>query len=375
MVSIIKKCSKIVIIFIIVILSLSILFLGLIGVQGGIDYISATRTQKNRLAELKIFYQDNYIPIDESEFVNFDLNDTSIKLNEIQYISTHNAYKSKIRYLQGLIMGTFSDITEYTYDHETLTDQLNCGVRSFELDIYKHVKKGVTTFPCYHAPIIDMYSNSIDMSLTLEELELWSDSNPGHVPITILIESKSDYLILPANEIMDLEGLNLFDELIIEKLGDKLLTPADVLGSYNTFKDMTSANDWIPLNSVLGKIIVVYHTSDVTPEYIEQDTSMQSQSMFPSINYESYETYSDYASFVMIGDCADERILEAVEVYNLIIRTRADDYMYEDLGELQEAEGLGAQMITTDYPPRTDYKEGDYISYLDGQYTVISSND
>lgn len=49
------------------------------------------KKQAKHVEELRLLYDDNYTAIDEQQFVNFDLKDNDLRLNEIQLLATHNS--------------------------------------------------------------------------------------------------------------------------------------------------------------------------------------------------------------------------------------------------------------------------------------------
>lgn len=83
-------------------------------------------------------------------------------------------------------------------------------------------------------PLVDNSSNVPNFKLGLEEIKIWSDSNPDHIPLIFLLELKDDWMILdPALRDFSEAELKQLDNLLIPVFGDQLLTPADVIGGNN----------------------------------------------------------------------------------------------------------------------------------------------
>ena len=95
--------------------------------------------QRKHLIHLREFYRsEEFIAVDETTFVSFDRNDPTILFNEIQMLATHNSYKKMGSGLGKFFIGlgdSFEEANALKYSYDTLTSQLNVGIRSFELDI------------------------------------------------------------------------------------------------------------------------------------------------------------------------------------------------------------------------------------------------
>lgn len=143
------------------------------------------------------------------------------KLNELQYIGSHNSYHagfapSEATLLQRIDPSMFATLN---YRHPPLTQQLDDGVRQLELDIYADAKGGRYAHPALiqqiakaglppapafappgvmerpgfkvlHIQDIDQRSTCQPLVACLREVRAWSKQHPGHVPIFILLETK-----------------------------------------------------------------------------------------------------------------------------------------------------------------------------------------
>lgn len=334
--------------------------------------------QKDRMSYLKNEFYVNYTPCDESKIASFDIEEAikrGVKFNELQFLGTHNSYqlapteeyKKLYNSLSDLTLGLVSkDKAEFCMD--SLTEQFELGIRSVELDIETVDKNGNVGFIVSHNPIYDNTSSCYDFELALEEIKLWSDNNPGHLPITVIIEPKKNVPAVRDLKNFSIKYANIFDELIREKMGDTLLTPKDMMGEYESLKEMREDDGWLTIDKALGKVIFLLHDTTVTSDYIKQDESVKSQAMFPMLRYS--DRNKSYASFI-IDNKPDEAVsheAEAIDKCNLIVRTRADSFPNFSEKRYENTNNCSSQIISTDYPVRT--KESKFHTYSFDGYTV-----
>ena len=274
---------------------------GTVQIDKNLDY------QSSHLEYLKNeYYTADYIPCDEQKLAGFNIENAyadGVRINEIAVMGTHNSYQMAATKSNRLLMKilniiTFGDIQDKTdFEMDNFTDQLEYGVRNLEIDIETTDKNGEISFVVSHIPILENTSSAYDFSKALEEIALWSDNNPGHLPVYLLIEPKT--FVPPVN---NLKGFSLdyaleLDNIIRNTLGDRLLTPAQAKGAYATLEEMRMNNAWPTLEAAAGKIIVLLHTCNVTSKYIALDESISSQAMFPMLGFADID--KAYASFIL----------------------------------------------------------------------------
>lgn len=330
--------------------------------------INDIRLQNKHMNEIALMYQnDQYQPIEDTEFLNFELTD-DIKLNEIQMLASHNSYKKRGVPLGKLFIGlgdSFEEANALKYGYQDLTSQFALGIRSMEFDL--RLRK--TSFMLTHVPLVDNSSIAPDFSQALEEMKLYSSHNPNHLPIIILMEIKDDWMILDhALQVMDTTDLENLDALIRLKLGNTLFTPSQMTSEDKTLKETIETEGWPTVSSLLGKIIFVLHPGSFTDRYASLDSSNQSQAMFIGL----YHTMLDraYTSFVVHNEPEVETIQNMVSA-GFIVRTRLDDRLVFDEDRYQRALQSGAQILTTDLIiGRSDIKIDDVI-YLDDRKMII----
>lgn len=337
--------------------------------------------QKTRIAALEQAYENGEIaPVDQSVFFDGDLQAElagGVKFNELRYIATHNSYqtesveelKTVYRNLSELTFGLVSGKTA-DFISPTVTEQLNSGIYSMELDVEVLDRDGEVSFTCMHAPQIQMTTSCYDFALTLKEISMWSDNNPDHLPITVIIEPKDMFLPMEDMKALNIEYAKELDTLLRESLGDKLFTPADMLRGYESFGAMRAADDWCEVKDMLGKVLILLHDCNTTEKYIGLDESLKSQAMFPMLRPE--DTDRDCASFLLVNE-PEECGSAYIEEQKFVVRTRADTFTSVDEERRTLAFASGAQIISTDYPVKEGITAEDYVVCFDN-YKTISLN-
>ncbi len=331
--------------------------------------------QENHLEYLRNeYYTDSYVPCDEQKLADFNIEEAysqNVKINEIAVIGTHNSYQMTETLPNRMLMKilsfiTFGAVTDKTdFEMDTLTQQLEHGIRNIELDIETAVKGDDISFVVSHIPLIESVSSAYDFSKALEEIALWSDNNPDHLPVYLLIEPKS--FVPPVNNLKSftLDYALALDNEVKTILGDRLLTPQDAKGEYASLEEMRMHDAWPTLESAKGKIIVLMHTCDVTPEYIAIDETISTQAMFPMLDITDID--KSYASFILANKpkSAAANKNKTIDEKNLMVRTRADSYPSFSDERYKYTEVCGSHIITTDYPPRT-VRENEHTYTLGG---------
>ncbi len=366
-----------------IIISLLSLFAGLFVVLLGIFIVAIVsnvnviedniKFQEEHLEYLETEYYKNYTPKKESDIASFDLEkaiEDGVKLNEIAILGTHNSYQrlatAETRFAMNIIDAiTFKKAGLDTFDFEmdTLTEQLEMGVRNVEIDIETLDKDEKIEFKVTHNSLIDNASSAYDFTKALQEIKMWSDNNPNHIPVIIIVEPKSFVIEINGMKKFSLEYAQELDKIVSDTLGDSLLTPKDMLRDYASFKEMRENDDWISLKEAQGKILVLLHDCDVTESYIALDETIKTQNMFPMLRYD--DRNESYTSFILENDAwrASERKIENIDESNLIVRTRADVYPEYSDERYEVIEDCGSQIITTDFPEKVDGNEGNVFSF------------
>ncbi len=360
-----KKLIKILLsLFLSVILIFLLIIVRLYGIK-----IYDTTAQTRRLKDLKSYYSsENFLPIDDQIFSDFDLSDETILLNDIQLLASHNSYKKN-----GSALGRFfvqigasaEEAKALDYGYRTLTQQFRSGIRSMEFDL--RLRK--TQFTLTHVPLVDNSSVAPDFSMALEEIELYSRYNPNHIPIIILIEIKDDWMILDhALQKIDQDKLIILNTLLIEKLGNQLYQPKDFILPNMTLNETITSSGWPSVSSLLGKVIIVLHPGGFTPDYVDIDPTLQTLAMFPGVY--SSQVSRDYAAFVVENN-PESSLIPTLVSSKYIVRTRIDADLVFSQSLMDAAIQSGAQILTSDYTIARSDLSVTHMIFLATDKTVI----
>lgn len=351
--------------------------------QSGAQRIADIRGQRERLESLRAGYADGTLPhADEAAFFDGDLSaalDGGVRFNALSVIATHNSYQTHsvsawvraCRQISRVRPDLIPDGTG-TLDQEPLTAQLNCGIRSFELDVEAARRFGKTHFYCMHSPVIDMTTSCYDLALALEELRLWSAYNPQHLPITVILEPKLKFVPMGGLRFFNADYADALDDFLRAHLGDRLLTPADMLRGYADFAAMRQADDWLPVREMLGKILVLFHydwsdDGQIINAYMDADPTFRTQAMFPL----HVDPSLPNACFLAFNE--PESVLGADRMLRdgrFIVRTRTDAHPFYSDARRDAAFASTAQILSTDYPPRTDAAPDSFAVVFPGGKTA-----
>lgn len=325
--------------------------------------------QVRHIAELEKSYADGTAPkIDDADFCNFDLQaalDDGMRLNELRYLATHNSYKQAIStetqvFYDYALFGACNGLYDYVFD--TVTEQLNNGIRSIEIDLYKHKTADGFDIKILHNCLTEATSSMADFELGLKELKMWSDYNEGHLPVIVLVEPKTSGI--GDFGAMDSEAFTYAFSLMETILGDKLYTPADAIGDYSTLAEMRAANGYPTVKDLTGKFIFLLHETKKKDSFTSLDETMLGQKMFYTASASALRkgdggVYADNVLFVLANDPSETKDIRFAVENNFIVRTRIDLHHIVSNERLTQGLESGANIMSTDYPPsasgRYDY--------------------
>lgn len=328
-------------------------------------------------------------------------NAEGIKLNEIQVIGSHNSYKIGIeKPLFDYLLKNKPALSGLEYEHIPLSEQLNLGLRSLELDVFYDPKGGYYSDPqgleivrslgaepqpfddeqklkspglkIFHVQEIDFRSHQLLFKEALMELKKWSEANEGHTPIIITINAKDGEIPntrkpLPftaeALQSIDIEIRKVFDE-------ESLITPDLVRGNFETLEQAVLTNGWPLLNKVKNRFLFVLDEGDEkTHEYLSIFQNLKGAVLFVN-----KDEGNPNAAFRIINDPVKnfEKIKNLVAL-GYMVRTRADADTKEarenDYTRFEKARASGAQVITTDYYlPSKLFKSDFQVIFENGDY-------
>ena len=301
-----------------------------------------------------------------------------IRLNQIQAIGSHNSYHIAPQpELLEKMKAMNKDAKEWNYTHPPLTAQLDMGVRQFELDIFADSKGGLFAnplglklarlagaksipfdpagdmakpgFKILHIPDLDFQSTAPTLKKGLGEILAWSDKNPGHLPVMILLECKDQpQPPLPATpEILTRELLlDLEKEILSVIPQDRILRPDDVRGKEATLRDAVTKNGWPTVDSLRGKFLFTLDNTDsIRDRYLEGNPSLEGRLIFAS----APDAKHPAAAWFKCNDPERQQDeIRSLVKEGFLVRSRTDTNK-PDAKMKAKAFESGAQWVSTDH--------------------------
>ncbi len=312
--------------------------------------------------------------------------DADLRLNQIQVIGTHNSYHlaPEPALLQMIGVASERAAQAIDYSHAPLAKQLmELGIRQLELDVYADPAGKLFSNPVgknllgpkssdprmefdfdeamskpgmkiLHSPGFDYATTVPSLVSALTQIKAWSDSNPNHLPILVLIELKQDVTgpagVKPVP--FDAGMLDAVDQEIRSVIpSSKMLVPDDVRGNRATLREAVLETGWPRLGQVRGKLLFALDNEGALMEkYLEEHSGLEGRVMFASVS-ESHPA----AAWMKINDPVRDfdRIVTMVQK-GFLVRTRADSETKQaranDTAQRDKAFSSGAQFISSDYP-------------------------
>ncbi len=276
--------------------------------------------------------------------------------------------------------------------------QLRTGVRSIELDLHPDPDGGLYADPLPYrqlraqgvsdlAPIhrqallqpgmkvlhvadLDFRSQCPRLRDCLGVMLRWSQGNPGHSPVFVLLEPKASTMgmAVPGAVMVPPFDAAAFDEVdrtIRDVLGaDRLFVPDDLRGDYPTLEAAALAKAWPKLSRMRGRFVFLYLVPGLNLQtfapYMAGRPSLQGRVAFvqglPGMAH---------TAFVLVDNALTrpERIPALVRA-GYLVRSRADI----DTDEARRGDGArrdrtlasGAQIVSTDYLTAPNVHGNDY---------------
>ncbi|MCZ4225432.1 phosphatidylinositol-specific phospholipase C1-like protein [Pedobacter rhodius] len=321
-----------------------------------------------------------------------------LPINQIQVIGSHNSYKQAIdpALFRVIKSADSAAANSLDYEHISLPEQLDMGLRNLEIDVYADEKGGKYAHPkgldqvkgqpgfdqggemnqpgfkVLHVPDLDFRSSALTLKSALQQLRNWSEANPNHTPVFITLEAKDDSSKRKASTQPEIFTGKTFDELdavILENLGAAhLIIPDLVRGKYKTLEEAVLDQNWPKLSQAKGKFIFVLDaTGRKRSVYIEGHPSLKGRVLFANADAGTPE------AALMIRNNPNDPQIPVLVKKGYIIRTRADadtkQARKNDRNDFEAACKSGAQIITTDYYKKSTHFKSDYVvSFADGKY-------
>ncbi len=296
---------------------------------------------------------------------------STLKINQVQVLATHNSYKKQTPWLYysiGSLARRLDGLTSTNYAHNTLTEQLNSGIRGIVFDL----RYQFDNFPIYHSPIFDNRTHNPLLKETLEELILWSNRHPKHFMINVIIQLKDDSILFnPSRKNLTADLLKKLDRTIAYTMGaNRLVTPDILKNGYPDLESMVYNNAWLPVYKTRGKFMFLLHYhNEYTDMYIDLDNSLSTQAMVPLIDSRYLDNHKKHSA-VLLHNLPEVDIIQQLVSDNYMVRTRMDVESTYDQQRRIDALANGAQIITTDLQKGRVLPKGNYNAYLEEEYTI-----
>ena len=277
------------------------------------------------------------------------------------------------------------------YSHRSLTEQLEeFGIRQFEIDVFADPEGGLYAnraampviglpaesgvaaldepgFKVLHTQDFDFETNCFTLQACLAEIAAWSDANPDHLPIMVMIEIKEESVPEAAAaagvELPDLgidwtlpietteSLLAALDAEIIEAMGrDRIFTPDDLRGDAATLEEVVLADGWPTLVDSRGRVLfALVNTGAARELYRAPSDVLAGRAMFTTSDPGAPD-----AAFLRVDNPIGngDRIAELAAA-GYLIRTRTDtptaDARTGSTERREAAISSGAHYLSTDY--------------------------
>lgn len=307
-----------------------------------------------------------------------------LRLNHYQVIGSHNSYKEAIEpaLMQLLMKEDSVRFLALDYQHLSLSEQLDHGLRKLELDVVHDPKGGrfanprglrllkqqgdtplpydgdqkmqQAGFKVLHVQDIDFRSTCLTLTDCLREIKNWSDAHPRHLPIAISFNAKTDVIDKPGFVAPLPFTPAAFDSLdaailaVIPKA--RIITPQEVRGEFPTLVEAVKAHNWPLIEEARGKFLFVLDERGTKQEnYLLDHPNLTGRIMFVNADPGRPE-----AAFIILNDPVRfHDSIQALVRSGYLVRTRADANTQEarkgDLHRFQRALSSGAHFISTDY--------------------------
>lgn len=326
--------------------------------------------------------------------------DDAVKINQIQVIGTHNSYHLRATQAEFEIRQAIAPAFNIglDYEHPALGVQFGSQrIRQIELDLYADPSGGRYDNPLIraaagegplapadkaimdtpgtkvlHASDVDYRSNCLAFVRCLQDVKAWSDANPNHVPIAILLEYKDEPTPVIASPpavapiAWDTTTMpNVDAEIASVFPTSDLITPDDVKGAYGSVNAGVLAGNWPTLAAARGKVMFIMDNSDKRSDYLALHPGLAGAPVFTNA-----EAGQPDAAFIEVNDPtgANTAKIQGLVAAGYVVRTRADGDTLEaradDTGPRDAALASGAQWVSTDFPGAGS------ASYLNSSYSV-----
>ena len=325
-----------------------------------------------------------------------------VRLNQVQVLGTHNSYHVQQGPSFFELLSSFDDELAASLEYTQLpldTQLATQGIRQFELDVFTDPDGGLYADPAgpriveafgrppdpandptgaleapglkvLHVQDIDYRSTCLTLVACLQTIKRWSDANPKHLPLMILLELKDDPIpdsgfgfVVPRQfEAADVDAVDREIRSVFSE--QQLLTPDDVRRNHETLEEAVLSQGWPKLKHASGKVLFALDNEGQEKSlYLDGHPSLRGRVLFTSSRPGAPE-----AAFVKLNDpIGDGALIRDLVSRGYIVRTRADaDTAQARTGDTTQRDAAlasGAQFVSTDYPvPNPAFGTGYFVA-------------
>ena len=330
-----------------------------------------------------------------------------LDINHVQVIGSHNSYHLIPEPVLFEAIAALSPelAASIEYTHLPLTQQLgDHGIRQFEIDVFADPEGGLFAsraanpvvgleaasglpeldepgFKVLHTQDFDYGTTCLTLVRCLEEIHDWSNANPNHLPIMIMIEMKEESVVDAAAaggiEIdieldwaepiaMTPELLDSLDAEIRSVFApDQIVEPDDVRGDAPPLDEAVRTVGWPTRDASRGKVLVAMTDGGrIRDLYTAGAPALEGRPIFTNAMPGEPD-----AAFVRFDDPTDPGLDQAA-LDGYIIRTRTDsptaDARTNDTSRRDAAFASGAHFLSTDYYVPSEFFASEYVVEFSG---------
>jgi len=289
-----------------------------------------------------------------------ELRGHELRMNHIQVVGTHNSYHQRPDpILIETITAFVPEAEAWDYSHAPLPEQLDVGVRNFELDLYRYADG----YRVLHVPHFDAETSCYFFKDCLEAIVGWSKANPGHLPISVLIEIKAEEARLSPEPTLPLdeEGFLALDKEIRAVIPEEMLiTPDIVRGDAESLEAAVLEKGWPSLEWSRGKIFFNLHERGALRQaYIGDTPDLEGRAMFVRSDP------GDPLAAILIRDNPYSEDIPDLVKQGYIVRTRTDSGLRQgrsgDTSRRDQGFASGAHILSTDFPEGGAHEDTGYV--------------
>lgn len=301
-------------------------------------------------------------------------------------IGTHNSYKRELSAAEQVtydqLVAKPGDYAEFlAYSHAPIPEQFGRqDVRGLELDLFPDPNGGLYAQPLVrtrlglgplpdpawrqpgvkvlHIADLDYNTTCVQLTTCLEQVKSWSEANPRHVPLPILLELKqSDKRVVAGGGAQsppwDATALDALDAEIRSVFAADDTSPDDVRRPGLTLEQSVRRFRWPSLHKNRGKMMFLL---DNEPGAIRDAYTAGRPSLESRVIFTNSRPGRPDAAFIKRNEPRDANTAEIQELVRqgYFVRTRLDlplsTVTTGDTSLLDAALMSGAQVIPTDFP-------------------------